>query len=112
LEKQQDVTFEFLINPNPPNKYFLLKQVDVLDKHMRNLKININDLKNTLSNDIYSLEDQPHIPVPPNKQYEIQIGLLGIWREIFLKTRRNPCLTDADLEQMMGMTHTIESLSF
>jgi hypothetical protein len=66
----------------------------------------INLLIQSHGEEVYTLEHQPLIPVPHNNAYgmpyEIKNGLLGANRDIFIKTTRNPTLTDADLQQMMG----------
>jgi hypothetical protein len=79
-----------------------LEEIDRLTKENTDLDNYINALKEQHRPYVDILENPPQIPVPPDNGYEIRNGLLETERDILLKETRNPGLTNADLQQIMG----------
>jgi hypothetical protein len=85
-------------------KVLISNEINRLTNEKSNQVNYINALKEKLQQYVNRFEHQPRISVPPDNEYEIRNGLLGVERDILLKQTRNPCITDAYLQQIMGMS--------
>jgi hypothetical protein len=90
-------------------KIKVLEQIDRLTKEKNTLVNSLNALKKEREEYLSIYKNPPPIPVPDNGQYEIKNGLLGAKRDVLLKQTRNPRLTNADLQQIIGRSKSTAS---